>query len=365
MNIPAPLPDELALGHLGRIYVLNGVEKSHRTAKQVHKYAQPARRTSGGMHYIETLASLVGQTCSHYLFHYSLLPFYRAVQVGETKSWIEDYGSLFGAKCSASRASVYGTRVCPRCIEEDVAFWGFSYWRRSHQLPGINWCHKHHCSLRKCHSDAPIRSLPQDVSASADAFDPAISTFAMQDPTIHRYSEICMEFLGRKHPLSTDQMVNCLQQRARKLQLRSRAGITGRHLHDMAMQQVNGEWLLAYFPDIFTKNSSSSLTRTYSSKTVAYSTTYYALALALLYGSLDEAFTDLNAVAELDIAFGADSFPPHRDEEETTPLQRATSNFLQGMPVSQACSESGVERGVFEGLLRSAARRALSERVHV
>lgn len=34
-------------------------------------------------------------------------------------------------------------KFCRACSEEDVSFHGRAYYRRSHQMPGVNWCQKH------------------------------------------------------------------------------------------------------------------------------------------------------------------------------------------------------------------------------
>lgn len=57
------------------------------------------------------------------------------------------------------RMSPYGTEImkiarphgfiCAHCIQEDLGFWGGSYWRRSHQLPGTYFCGKHGTALHK------------------------------------------------------------------------------------------------------------------------------------------------------------------------------------------------------------------------
>lgn len=57
------------------------------------------------------------------------------------------------------RMSPYGTEImkiarphgfaCAHCIQEDLGFWGGSYWRRSHQLPGTYFCSKHGTALHR------------------------------------------------------------------------------------------------------------------------------------------------------------------------------------------------------------------------
>jgi len=38
-------------------------------------------------------------------------------------------------------------RVCLRCVEDDLAQHGETYWHRSHNLPGVLVCHRHGCPL--------------------------------------------------------------------------------------------------------------------------------------------------------------------------------------------------------------------------
>lgn len=361
IHVPEPLPDELAAGHLGRVYTINGISKKDRVSCTIHKLVGDESRA-----YSETLASLAGLSFAHYLFHHTLLPFYRAVQVAESKKW-GVFNENLVARTVAHRANPLGAMICPLCIDEDVSFWGFSYWRRSHQLPGIYTCPKHQIALLRTSSSSPMKLLPQESLEKAEALSPELHISAIENPTIRRYGEICQEFLCRERLISTTQMVSCLQQRARRLQVRSRAGVIGLHLHDMARRQASGEWLTAHFPDIEKKGSSSSLCRTYTSQKIAYATTYYALALALLYDSADDAFSDLEAYRELNLAINIQSSPQPIHWEPATEnsgsLQRALSEFLRGMPVDQACSQHGTERHALEQVLRVATKHALENRI--
>ena len=94
---------------------------------------------------------------------------------------------------------------------------------------------------------------------------------------------------------------------------------------------------------------------------------YYALALALLYDSADDAFSDLEAYRELNLAINIQSSPQPTHWEPATEnsgsLQRALSEFLRGMPVDQACSQYGTERHALEQVLRVATKHALENRI--
>lgn len=66
-----------------------------------------------------------------------------------------------------SGKAVDSLRFCPGCVSEDAMQYGESYWKRSHQLPGVSYCVKHEEPLR----DASVGlnqmftvSLPHQIS---------------------------------------------------------------------------------------------------------------------------------------------------------------------------------------------------------
>lgn len=78
-------------------------------------------------------------------------PFLSAQQVRQV---ISSMGSKEGGKIH-TRAGIVASRVpipshfrfCPQCLEEQLAELGEPYWRRMHQLPGIDVCINHSCKL--------------------------------------------------------------------------------------------------------------------------------------------------------------------------------------------------------------------------
>lgn len=41
----------------------------------------------------------------------------------------------------------YGLKHCPKCTLEDIELYGFAYWHIRHQIPGVEACFKHGCTL--------------------------------------------------------------------------------------------------------------------------------------------------------------------------------------------------------------------------
>src|SRR4030042_7010586 len=48
-------------------------------------------------------------------------------------------------------------RYCPECVSEDFERWGETYWRRTHQLPGVLVCTDHKGGL--ANSVVPYRPI--------------------------------------------------------------------------------------------------------------------------------------------------------------------------------------------------------------
>lgn len=75
---------------------------------------------------------------------------------------------------------------CPKCKEEELKNKGFFWYHRSHQLPGVKVCCKHHCSLK---TFAGQRSNEfEGIQNSKDSID-------MIDEVDVEYSKFCKEFL--------------------------------------------------------------------------------------------------------------------------------------------------------------------------
>lgn len=343
LPMPAPLPDEFVTGHAGRLFILNKIPRTRRSLSQLRVLTGQAP----GMNYLEVMAKLSQITTEQYAYSHTLAPFYLAVHSKRAVSWKTAPPSRRQLMISARKGTATAVRLCPKCVEEDKNFWGYSYWRRSHQFPGVTWCSKHQCALRLAPASAPLLHLPEEVIAEG------ASSNSTDCEVAKRYGAICADFLQRDASVSTRAMTQLLQEQAERKLIRSRAGlIKAEHLDDIARLQCDPVWLREHFPDVFTKERSSSLCRTYSSVTVAYGTQYYALALALLFDYPDEAMLPLcSAQARISLV------------DTAAPLSRAMKDLCAGMPLLKAMQQHGAQMEDLERLLRvsfSGAQQPLS-----
>jgi len=59
----------------------------------------------------------------------------------------DDKSTFFAGLPHSKHQFFYGLKYCPKCIEDDVKIWGFKYWHITHQIPGVDSCHRHSCAL--------------------------------------------------------------------------------------------------------------------------------------------------------------------------------------------------------------------------
>jgi len=378
MNVPVPLPDELANGYTERLLRLNGY--SGATCKSRAFSESNFRKVLPQLSWIEKLARFVGQSPEQFRHQHTMLPFNGAVRAKDLIRWSMSSPQRSPFHYSAGKLNPLGMLACPQCAKEDTAFWGVSYWRRSHQLTGVVWCAKHEAPLMLCDPSA-ASSLPSEALSRAKPLDRKLVTQAMANVTVRKYAEMCASFLANSRSLSTHQVVHCLQARAATLGIRAHSGVRSSHISRVALQATEGPWQQMFFPDLARAREGAfvdSIDRTYSSRNVAYKAPAYAMAFAVFYDSAEDAFADLDASSAL-LSPGR----PTRDkpanrrshsalrkhsvdritgssEKVQTRIRMAIEAFVDGASIADAASEQRVSEDELREAMRNALRPAFA-----
>lgn len=343
---PMPLPDELAQGHMARIFILAGIPERKRHSRGLSPLNGAA---SDNQTYLGQLADLSRMPLRQYIYSHTLIPFFKAVQE-RAIDWAPESLSWRSLMLTARKGATKTVRFCPQCVERDIKSLGVSYWRRSHQLFGVSWCVEHLCGLYSTAADDAMRQLPEAFVVEGKADEMAEEFVA--HPVLRRYGEICAGFLMLDSPINLEQMAQLIRDRARSLDLRGRLGSHGDHMDKLAIERTDRRWLQEYVPDVFTKGSASSICRTYSCTDLAYPAQYYALALALLFDNTDDALASLNQVGIRRPLVDFSVEPRSEDEE------RAISSFIAELPWQQVAEKYGLRVDGLEGVLQAALRHA-------
>ncbi len=294
MIIPKILPDEFWLGYLIRVININGLTyggKSLNRIGKLFKIESDAKPTTIPV----MLARMLGLSVEHVCRFHTLLPILRAVVSDDTSTvnhGDESYIDIIN--CNSNMILKRELKSCKHCIEEDIEYHGFSYFRREHQLPGFNYCSKHNLKL--------IRS-GRDEFVSPDQVTPIQEvTHNLYDETtsesIQRYKTIVDYWAGSEKPIPLSKLAALLQERARILELGWYRFGKKRFVSDLVLASYPIGWLKDLIPNIEMKTEGEyfcSIDSMMTPQTNASRSSKYALVLSVLF---DRAEESLNAIHE-------------------------------------------------------------------
>jgi hypothetical protein len=407
MIVRAPLPDEPLKAFLGRMRRHNvcstDAELFGKLASRMSIKIDEASRINP----VEFLAEVYGVRPIFFVRQHTMMPFTKLV------GWFDrDRGEvpdLVNRKylSSALRSPRPHAYLCPHCVEEDIDFRGISYWRRLHQLPGVDWCVKHGVALRRCEGIDILEQSPILASDSSLALDGNQVAQAREHPLVARYARIAEGLLTEiSQSLHTADVSVLIRDWSKEQGLR--VSLNGKRplLSDRVAESFPKAWLSLHFPASTRKEAgvfSSWIDGTWFSRKVAASAALYVLALSVMYESSDEA---LNALANLTpVAVPRKSdvhrmpgawetgeivevWMKHSGNSATIAkdlnlsncyirkrlyqaglptlgvsagiaLKRALQSYWSGQPLSTACESEGADQAAVESLLRVATERHL------
>ncbi|NMM14164.1 MAG: hypothetical protein HHJ17_11590 [Rhodoferax sp.] len=340
---PPPLPDELAVGFAGRIRTLNAIETVARTLKVVRSEFGGTDRVSS----LSQLAAACSSSTASFALEHSMLPLSRAVTI------------YVGSKADARVAGTMMIRqgllslrenamACPCCIDEDRKERGFSYWRRRHHLPGIDWCFLHQIPLQQSpkstYHDQPWMALGQvDTSRHTEIQG------EMKNTTLQRLARIQEHWLQMPHSIHAGALNLVLKNRCTELDLRCSQHGKRPVISDIALDVLPESWIKRYFPSLLEKRKGEFLQKIDGpavDRHVAYPSFACALVLSVLFDNTHVAFEHIAAANEPYL---------HRNTPTSeTAAHLALQTFQRGMGLIDACLRHGADQRAVERLLRLA-----------
>lgn len=140
MTLPrlAPMPHEFVLAHAGRIglFFCGRVAQSQRQ-RLIERLAERHCEGAAAFSLLEQMATIGGMNASDYARQHSLLPTLRVAERGTAPALHGSTDRQGIAKLVGSRLHTGRVHLCPRCVAEDLSHWGFSWFRRTHNLVGV------------------------------------------------------------------------------------------------------------------------------------------------------------------------------------------------------------------------------------
>lgn len=304
-----PMPDELAIGHEGRLAWVNLCDSARETSALFQQTLIQHGREAVAQPRLHQLALLSGIAPTLYAQEHSMLPVLRvAAKDGFAISHGEDAAASF-SRYFGMRTQRRGAFCCLQCIEEDLELEHskVSWYRRTHHLIGVDWCHLHGCLLSQVEASDPFTRTPH-FWMTESKIKPIHSSegHLPRSGFLRRYVDIASAFLQRDKPYKVEVLNRCIANRASSLRMRT--GRVGRRplISDRLFESAPRKWLSLHINDYDKKNEfehfqpidavASRINEVCSGET-------YALAIATLYESAEDALLDiLSASAQLELA---------------------------------------------------------------
>ncbi|HJV87898.1 MAG TPA: TniQ family protein [Noviherbaspirillum sp.] len=311
MIVAHPRVEEYTAGHIGRLRILNGAASSVELIRNLDRRYATERKKWHPTPVHRLIANLLQEDPEEYVKRHSLLPFDRLAYFD--RDTVEDFNVAASAR---PRTTLWPLRkyahFCPLCIEQDHAVLGFSYWRRIHQIPGIDRCDQHHIPLSFVTRNTAFDLPPDAWRAQAHVINDDRANLVNENPMVNGYSEIVRRLLADPRRVSRFSASVVVRELAVDHGLR--VGTLGVHptLSDFMKAHLPASWVYELYPAMLEREEGkyfwpidgACLSQPVSGQT-------YAVALALLAKNPEEALKRLFA---------------HPDEMPTVEEKRVAQN---------------------------------------
>lgn len=246
-QIPILMPDEFWIGYLGRLLTLNGVihNKGLVYTHNLLNYILSKNNLFFKNHSTFTkIAIISGSTIETLLQRHSLIPFLRSANSKNQKSSSENSVNKYFSFSLIKK----GAYFCKSCVDEDISYRGVPYWRKSHQLPGINWCLKHDCCLYVVHIKNAMHTSP-DIHLQNEAYTKCVITEEVkQDPIVQKFSDNVQHFADNGFLFNLTNLAQILKKEASDLNLSIKNKDHGKFISDFLIEKLPASWRNDHFP---------------------------------------------------------------------------------------------------------------------
>jgi hypothetical protein len=289
------MPKEVAIGHKGRIdLVLSKAEFDELLAERLREEGESPIPPP----VLHQLALVSDMPATEYAMQHSMLA---ALRVASRNDEDLVHGSPESASFSRNLGMLTqrsGAYFCVDCVREDLAKdTHFSWFRRAHQLLGVDWCPTHRFPLLRVTAPNPWKALPQQWLESGDfeSLNPCCN--ALVEPSfLGRYVDIASALLERSRPFETRVIGEAISKRAKLLGLRGVIYGVRPLLSDYVRSVAPAKWLGEHLSELHKNHEGTFFTAVdllVSSRTVASAGYTYPLALAALFDNAEDAIRHL------------------------------------------------------------------------
>lgn len=204
---PQPFPDEFIAGHISRIMRINQLDNPWDLERELPTPAGCVGLSAHG-NLGAAAAELCGMRHEEYLAQHGLSQIIFGCQTREPSTSVvlglTPY--LFNPYVPAAARPL---RLCPACRQEDLTQYDCAYWHRSHQVPGMDYCHRHDEPL-VLFKRSTILSHPNPATITGSTAPESVLK-AARATLLVGYRNLCVDLLKRPQPPTRGALSNLLQ----------------------------------------------------------------------------------------------------------------------------------------------------------
>jgi hypothetical protein len=285
--------DEFILGYFGRIRILNLFPSIKWLKDVLLDDVHFSGASLADYPVVNAITRMADIPVQQFVLNHSLLPLHLSfprkngnVNHGDPSrlDLIEYFGTMVWQKSEAG--------FCLDCVKEDTEQLGYTYWRRSHQLPGIHGCLKHGAQLAyNSNRKNAFDNVPSDVVECYYKFSEQEFKEISENPIIKRYSDVLNELLSSDRPMHFISVQHRFEKLFRKHKFLGSHhwSETGEFLSDWILDRIPSFWASAQYPVINYRSDPWAFNAIDSVGSGTSNSQVYALVLAALFDSSDEA----------------------------------------------------------------------------
>lgn len=280
------MPDEFLLGYAGRVSILN----QFASVADFRAFLKTPFSTNHSKHLvvplITHLSKLLNIPSSFLIDQHTLINLIKCYKKNRQKT---DYPSLLNRM--SSRLNGVEFQFCRKCVEEDMSYNGFSYWRRDHQNHGTDACTKHSDEiLLAAQGSHELFFQPSWHLKNFKYQEQYISLEEKQNPYIANYQKLINDFLDAPFRLDFFATTQLLVEKTKELGIKTYHFGYTTYLSDLVAEKFPTSWLIKHFP-VFDKKYKNEylypIDNTICGDKSFMATTNYLLIVAILLGSFE------------------------------------------------------------------------------
>ncbi len=334
INLATPLNDEHIRGLLGRFARVNGFSSSKSFTHALSQANQVGAESPAFL-----IADLLAFDRKQFVAEHTMLPVIAPIHRLDYDGSDTKYLALLSYHGMWPKNKM---RWCPVCCKSDMNKWAVSYWRRAHQLPGIEWCNEHKTpTIITTSSNAFFPpGHPNTHGPSSIAYDDLASE--LDSPRLQQFTLLMQSLLQLTKPYSITSWTKVVSEACKAAGLR--IGEIGKRpvVSDLIQQQFPSTWLARHMPEVLDKRPTHYIRKVDGAtleKLFAYPVLICVAILTVLFENHQDALRALDQASQSSLV-----------QSNSTDL--AVQAFCKGLNLAEACHQFKIEQAVLEASLR-------------